>query len=140
MRPRPSCVRRSATARNLQVWTGAHISRVLLERDASGAQRAVGIEAIPVEGGEPVRARVNPQGGEVILCTGAIGTPQILQLSGIGDAALLKPLGVEVQHALPGVGANLQDHLQDPCRVRRHRCEDAEHDDADAVRQGADRP
>ena len=98
--------------RNLQVWTGAQISRVLLERDASGAQRAVGIEAIPVEGGEPVRARANPQGGEVILCTGAIGTPQILQLSGIGDAALLAPLGIEVQHTLPGVGANLQDHLQ----------------------------
>jgi choline dehydrogenase len=95
---------------NLQVWTGAHISRVLIE-ERDGARVAVGIEALPVDGGEPVRARVDA-GGEVILATGAIGTPQILQLSGIGDPALLKGLNIDVTHALPGVGANLQDHLQ----------------------------
>jgi choline dehydrogenase len=49
---------------------------------------------------------------EVILATGSIGTPQILQLSGIGPGALLQSLGIGVQHALPGVGENLQDHLQ----------------------------
>ena len=96
---------------NLQVWTGAQISRVLTER-LDGALSAVGVEALPVDGGAPVQARVAPAGGEVILCTGAIGTPQILQLSGIGAPELLGPLGIPVQHALPGVGANLQDHLQ----------------------------
>jgi choline dehydrogenase len=49
---------------------------------------------------------------EVILCAGAIGSPQILQLSGVGPAGLLQQLGVPVVHDLPGVGANLQDHLQ----------------------------
>ena len=93
---------------NLQVWTGAQISRVLLDGGA-----AVGVQTQPVNGGAPVCARVNPAlGGEVILCTGAIGTPQILQLSGIGAPELLAAHGVEVHHALPGVGANLQDHLQ----------------------------
>jgi len=58
-----------------------------------------------------VRARLAP-GGEVILATGAIGTPQLLQLSGIGPAAWLRDHGIEVVHDLPGVGENLQDHLQ----------------------------
>jgi choline dehydrogenase len=92
---------------NLQVWTGAQITCVLLE-----GGRAVGIEADPVNGGEPVQARVEANGGEVILCTGAIGTPQLLQLSGIGPAALLQSHGIKVEYALEGVGANLQDHLQ----------------------------
>ena len=92
---------------NLQVWTGAQITRVLLE-----GGRAVGIEAHPAEGGAPVRARVEANGGEVILCAGAIGTPQLLQLSGIGPAALLQSHGIKIEHALEGVGANLQDHLQ----------------------------
>ena len=96
--------------RNLQVWTGAHIGRVLIEpRD--GVSTAVGVEALPVNGGAPVQARLAP-GGEVILSAGAIGTPQILQLSGIGDPALLSRFGIPVVHALPGVGSNLQDHLQ----------------------------
>ena len=98
------------TRGNLQVWTGAHIGRVLTElRD--GVLAAVGIEVLPVEGGAPVQARVAP-GGEVILATGAIGTPQVLQLSGIGAPERLTRLGIAVAHALPGVGANLQDHLQ----------------------------
>ena len=49
---------------------------------------------------------------EVILSAGAIGTPQILQLSGIGPATLLREHAIEVVHDAPGVGANLQDHLQ----------------------------
>jgi len=48
----------------------------------------------------------------VVLCAGSIGSPQILQLSGIGPGALLQSLGIEVQADLPGVGENLQDHLQ----------------------------
>jgi choline dehydrogenase len=92
--------------RNLQVWTGAHISRVLMEGGA-----AVGVEIQPIDGSAPEQARLAP-GGEVILATGAIGTPQILQLSGIGPAATLRAHGIEVVHDLPGVGENLQDHLQ----------------------------
>ena len=95
---------------NLQVWTGAQIGRVLIE-DRDGARVAVGIEALPVNGGAPVQARLAP-GGEVILSSGAIGTPQILQLSGIGDPQALRSLGIAVVQPLPGVGQNLQDHLQ----------------------------
>ncbi|WP_204272000.1 GMC family oxidoreductase N-terminal domain-containing protein, partial [Escherichia coli] len=51
-------------------------------------------------------------GGEVILAAGAIGSPQLLQLSGLGPAPLLQSLGIRVEGDLPGVGANLQDHLQ----------------------------
>jgi choline dehydrogenase len=89
---------------NLQVWTGAQTSRVLLD-----AGRAVGVEVLPIEGGEAIRARASR---EVVLCTGAVGTPQLLQLSGIGPGALLHEHGIAVQRELPGVGENLQDHLQ----------------------------
>ena len=99
---------------NLQVWTGAHIARLLFE-PATGANegrpRAVGVEVMPTGGAASLQARLNP-GGELLLCTGAIGTPQLLQLSGIGPAGLLAANGIEVRHALEGVGANLQDHLQ----------------------------
>ncbi len=90
---------------NLQVWTGAHISRVLLD----GERRATGVEVLPHGGGEPIQVMAR---GEVILAAGAVGTPQILQLSGIGAASLLQHHGIAVQHHLPGVGGNLQDHLQ----------------------------
>ena len=92
--------------RNLQVWTGAPISRVLMDQGA-----AAGVEVQPVDGGAPEQALLAP-GGEVILATGAIGTPQILQLSGIGPAATLQAHGIPVVHELRGVGENLQDHLQ----------------------------
>ena len=92
---------------NLQLWTGAHIERVTL--DAEG--RASGVSVSPLGGGASVAATLRP-GGEVVLATGSIGTPQLLQLSGIGPAELLRANGIAVRHALPGVGANLQDHLQ----------------------------
>ncbi|MDQ6639865.1 MAG: GMC family oxidoreductase N-terminal domain-containing protein [Pseudomonadota bacterium] len=91
---------------NLQVWTGAHINRVVFE-----GRRSTGVEIAPLGGGAPVTARLAP-GGEVVLATGSIGSPQILQLSGIGDPALLAANGIETRIDLPGVGANLQDHLQ----------------------------
>jgi choline dehydrogenase len=94
---------------NLQVWTGATVSRLLFEPGADGRPRASGVEVLPVGGGTPLQARCR---GEVVLASGAIGTPQILQLSGIGPADWLQPLGITPQLDLPGVGANLQDHLQ----------------------------
>jgi len=91
---------------NLQVWTGAHVERIVLD-----GKSASGIEVAPLGGGEPMRATLAP-GGEVVLATGSIGTPQILQLSGVGAPALLAAHGIDVRHPLPGVGENLQDHLQ----------------------------
>ena len=91
---------------NLQVWTGAHINRIAFD-----GVRATGVAIAPLGGGEPVTAQLAP-GGEVVLATGSIGSPQILQLSGIGDPAVLAANGIAMRVALPGVGANLQDHLQ----------------------------
>jgi choline dehydrogenase len=94
---------------NLQVWTGAHISRVLLDGGDGTERRAIGVEVLPHGGGAPIQVKAR---AEVILATGAVGTPQILQLSGIGAGSLLQHHGIAVQHHLPGVGGNLQDHLQ----------------------------
>ena len=93
---------------NLEVRTGAQISRLVMETSALGL-RASGVEWLPAGGGSPVRVQA---AREVLLCTGAVGTPQLLQLSGIGAPALLQSHAIEVMHALPGVGENLQDHLQ----------------------------
>ena len=104
---------------NLQVWTGAQVTRLVSARDDAGL-RVTGVEVRP-EGhdhnrGAPLIARLRGDGrpgtGEIVLAAGAIGTPQVLQLSGIGPAALLQRHGISVQHDLPGVGQNLQDHLQ----------------------------
>jgi choline dehydrogenase len=94
---------------NLQVWTGAPVNRLLIEPGPDGRPRAAGIEVQPVGGGAPVQARCT---GEIVLAAGAIGTPQILQLSGIGPADWLQPVGIAPVLDAPGVGANLQDHLQ----------------------------
>jgi choline dehydrogenase len=85
------------TRPNLEVRCGKLVSRVVFE-----GTRAVGVEA----GGEVVRA------GEVILCGGAINSPQLLQLSGVGAADALRALGIDVVADLPGVGEDLQDHLE----------------------------
>ena len=104
---------------NLQVWTGAQVTRLVTARDEAGL-RVTGVEVRP-EGhdhnrGAPLIARLRGDGrpgtGEIVMAAGAIGTPQVLQLSGIGPAALLQQHGISVQHDLPGVGQNLQDHLQ----------------------------
>jgi len=101
---RPTCYGRP----NFELWTGSQVQRLLLER-AEGQLSCTGVEVITPHGLE--RAQLAP-GGEVLLAAGAIGSPQILQLSGLGPAALLQRHGIEVQQDLPGVGANLQDHLQ----------------------------
>jgi choline dehydrogenase len=82
---------------NLEVRCRTLVDRVVFE-----GTRAVGVQA----GGETIRAN------EVILCGGAINSPQLLQLSGIGNARELEELGIGVVHDLPGVGENLQDHLE----------------------------
>jgi choline dehydrogenase len=93
--------------RNLHVWTDARVDRLLLERAGDG-WRAAGVEVARAgTAPRPVRAV-----REVVLAAGAIGTPQILQLSGIGPGAVLHAHGVSPRIELPGVGENLQDHLQ----------------------------
>jgi choline dehydrogenase len=86
---------------NLTVMTGVHVSRVLLD-----GLRATGVEVL--RGGVKAEATAR---GEVILAAGAIGSPHILQLSGIGPGEHLRANGVDVKHHLPGVGEGLQDHL-----------------------------
>jgi choline dehydrogenase-like flavoprotein len=86
---------------NLRVETNAHATRIVFE----GA-RAVGVRYR--QGGVEKEARAR----EVILSAGALQSPQLLQLSGVGPAALLQSFGIPVVRDLPGVGENLQDHLQ----------------------------
>ncbi len=86
--------------RNLQVVTGTHVTRVLLE-----GKRAVGVEILRGDKIESIRA-----GREVILAAGAINSPQLLLLSGVGNARELGALGIPIVHDNPAVGRNLQDH------------------------------
>ncbi len=93
---------------NLTVLTEAHTTRILLE-----GRHATGVAYVRQGRVQEVRGR------EVILCAGAIGSPQLLQHSGIGPARVLQALGLDVVHHLPGVGQNLQDHAVTPVL---HRC------------------
>lgn len=88
---------------NLTIRTGAQVTRVIVENG-----RAVGVEIVPTSGGAPETVRAER---EVIVSSGAIGSPKLLLQSGIGPAAELKAAGVKPIHDLPGVGANMQDHL-----------------------------
>jgi choline dehydrogenase len=93
---------------NLTVRTSAQVTRILF-----AGSRAVGVEVATVGPLGRLRRAVQQIGaGEVILCGGAINSPQLLQLSGVGDADRLRPLGIHVVANLPGVGENLQDHLE----------------------------
>ena len=86
---------------NLEVKTRAFVTRILFE-----GNRAVGVEYTHGRGVHRAMA------GEVILCGGAINSPQTLQVSGVGNADELKQLGIDVVADVPGVGENLQDHLE----------------------------
>ncbi|MDP3820063.1 MAG: choline dehydrogenase [Burkholderiales bacterium] len=86
---------------NLTVMTGAHTTRILLE-----GRRAVGVEVRV--GGELRQLKAKR---EVLLCAGALQSPQLLMLSGIGPGAQLQKHGITTVHDLPGVGANLHDHV-----------------------------
>ncbi|NIA70038.1 choline dehydrogenase [Pelagibius litoralis] len=87
---------------NLTVLTHAQAEKLVV-----AGRRITGIDF--QQGGRPRHAAAR---GEVILTAGAVGSPQLLQLSGIGPAGVLQAQGIEVAHELPGVGENLQDHLQ----------------------------
>jgi len=86
---------------NLEVRTRCAVTKVLFD-----GSRAVGVEVVHRGQSQRIDA------GEVILCGGAFNTPQLLQLSGVGNADELRALGVDVVADLPGVGENLQDHLE----------------------------
>ena len=95
---------------NVRVMTGAHAQRIVFE-----AGRAVGVVVGRGGATETVRAR-----REVIVCAGTIASPQLLLLSGIGDATALRTLGIDVVADVPAVGRNLQEHVrvQVACRTR----------------------
>ncbi|PPR06211.1 hypothetical protein CVT26_005470 [Gymnopilus dilepis] len=91
---------------NLNVLTDALVSRVILSEPHDGNRTATGVEFI--HGGTSFTAKAN---NEVILCAGAIKSPHILELSGIGRSDVLSRIGVDVAIDLPGVGENVQDHI-----------------------------
>ncbi len=88
--------------RNLRVRTRAFVTRILFD-----GKRAIGVEYTTGRGA-PRRA----YGGTIVLCGGSVNSPQLLQLSGVGNAAELEAVGIRPIHDLPGVGEHLQDHLE----------------------------
>lgn len=106
--------RRASTARgyldqaksrpNLTIRTHAMTDHIIFD-----GKRAVGVEWLEGDSTIPTRATANK---EVLLCAGAIASPQILQRSGVGSAELLAEFDIPLVHDLPGVGENLQDHLE----------------------------
>jgi choline dehydrogenase-like flavoprotein len=90
--------------RNIEVITNAQAARILLD-----GRRATGIKLVD---GREIKARA-----EVILCAGAIQTPQLLLLSGIGPAEHLMKVGIDIVHDLPGVGGNYHDHVACPVHM-----------------------
>ncbi|EKC0359405.1 choline dehydrogenase [Escherichia coli] len=106
--------RRASTARgyldqaksrpNLTIRTHAMTDHIIFD-----GKRAVGVEWLEGDSTIPTRATANK---EVLLCAGAIASPQILQRSGVGNAELLAEFDIPLVHELPGVGENLQDHLE----------------------------
>lgn len=88
---------------NLTVLTGCHVTKIILE-----GTRAVGVQYVRGPNREIETARAD---SEVIVSSGPVGSPKLLMLSGIGPADDLSQVGIEVAHDLPGVGQNLQDHV-----------------------------
>ncbi|MFY8014048.1 MAG: GMC family oxidoreductase [Limnohabitans sp.] len=100
---RPTCYARP----NFELWTRAQVAGLVIETGADGQKRCTGVKVW--DGHQMVTATATR---EVALSAGSIGSAHILQLAGIGNAQSLHDKGVAVTHDLPGVGANLQDHLQ----------------------------
>jgi choline dehydrogenase len=87
---------------NLEVETFAQATRILFD-----GKRATGVEYVKGRG-----AARRAEGAEIVLCGGAINSPHLLQLSGVGNPGELEAIGIAPVHDLPGVGENLQDHLE----------------------------
>ncbi len=100
---RPTCYGRP----NFELWTSAQVARLDIETLPNGQQRCSGV--VCWDGEQLVTARARHA---VVLSAGSIGTPQILELSGIGSPEVLRSHGIDPVVNLPGVGGNLQDHLQ----------------------------
>ena len=100
---RPACYARP----NFELWSSAQVSKLVMRTDADGTPHCTGAEVWTGQEHITVTAKQS-----VVLCAGAIGTPHLLQLSGLGPADLLQQHGIAPVIDLPGVGANLQDHLQ----------------------------
>ncbi|KAG7448868.1 alcohol oxidase [Guyanagaster necrorhizus] len=94
------------THKQLTVFTYATVSKINL--DDSSEPKATGVQVIFPDGSEYTASLKS--GGEVILSAGVVRTPQLLELSGIGNSSILTPLGIDVKVELPGVGANYEDH------------------------------
>ncbi len=96
---------------NLKIWTDATVLRLLFDETPGDADALAvrGVELIPPRGTALLQVKATR---EVVLCTGAIGTPTLLQRSGVGPAPLLQQHAITPRLVLPGVGENLQDHLQ----------------------------
>ena len=103
---------------NLRIETDCAVQRVVIETAPDGTKRAAGLEYSRGDGAEACVATASK---EVIVSAGAVGSPHLLMLSGIGEAAQLEAAGVAVTHDLDAVGKNLQDHLQ-VRSVYRSRC------------------
>ncbi|MBU3731402.1 MAG: choline dehydrogenase [Beijerinckiaceae bacterium] len=94
-------LRRAENRPNLSIITGAHVTRLLLDgRNVTGVEYQQDGRTLSVHAGR-----------EVIMAAGSVQTPQILELSGIGDPTHLSDVGIETRHALPGVGNNYRDHF-----------------------------
>jgi choline dehydrogenase len=100
---RPTCYGRP----NFELWTSAQVARLELETLPNGQQRCSGV--VCWDGHQMITAKARHA---VVLSAGSIGTPQILELSGIGAPEVLRQHGIDPVVNLPGVGGNLQDHLQ----------------------------
>ncbi len=100
---RPTCYARP----NFEMWTSAQVAKLNIETRPDGSQVCTGAEVSANQ--HMVTATASR---EVLLCAGSVASPQILQLSGVGPAALLQKHGIDVTIDAPGVGANLSDHLQ----------------------------
>jgi choline dehydrogenase len=100
---RPTCYGRP----NFEMWTSAQVMGLQWSREDNGALRCTGVRVW--DGQQEVVALAHR---EVALCAGSVGSPQILELSGVGQAERLQALGIPPVLDLPGVGGNLQDHLQ----------------------------
>ena len=92
---------------NLEILTKSHVECIEFREDDPRRASGVRFRRSGAEQVAPLK-----DGGEIILAAGAIGSPQLLELSGIGNGEILGEAGVPVRHELPGVGENLQDHLQ----------------------------